>query len=133
MPHVANQYDIDFYNLVHALRVESSSNKSERRKRARKPYSCAQRISPIRVEGERRIHSPFFMVPCCDLNQGGFSFLLPHPPDFRELVVALGEPPQEIVMLAAVAHWHQVEQRQGKKRTPRAFHVGCRFMRRLGP
>lgn len=133
MPNVANQYDIDFYNLVHALRAEASSGKSERRRKNRRPFSREQRISPIRADGGRRTPSEFFSVVCCDLNQGGFSFLLPNPPDFRELIVALGEPPQEIIMLASVAHWREVEQRQGKKRVPPAFHVGCRFVRRLEP
>lgn len=137
MPHVANQYDIDFYNLVHTLKLEASSaekSTAERRRRNRKPYPAAQRISPIHgSEDGVRSPSPFFSVPCCDLNEGGFSFLLPYPPDFRELVVALGQAPEEIIMLAAVAHWRQVVPRRAEHGNRPMFQVGCRFVRRLVP
>jgi hypothetical protein len=136
MPHVANQYDIDFYNLVHTLRIEASSAEQaspERRRRNRKPYAAAQRISPIRgSENGVRSPSPFFLVHCCDLNEGGFSFLLPYPPDFRELVVALGQAPEEIIMLAAVAHWHEAKSNGTDGNRP-LYQVGCRFVRRLVP
>jgi len=135
MPQAPSQYDIEFYNLVHTLRAAANSptGKGERRRRNRKPFSVTQWISPLRGDCDPGKPRSFFSVPCCDLNEGGFSFLLPSPPDFREVVVALGQPPEEILMIAAVAHWRQVDERPGKRRTQPMFQVGCRFLRRLRP
>jgi len=131
MSQAANPYDIEFYNLVHALQTAPRTQEvlGERRRRNRQRFGLIQRISPIRGESDESSATEYISVPCCDLNAGGFSFLLPHPPDFRQLVVALGRPPGEILVLAAVAHWRPEEASPGKRRP--MYHVGCRFVRRL--
>jgi hypothetical protein len=153
MPDAPNQYDIDLYNLVHEMLVQvpvGGRGQPERRRRSRKPFTVVQSIAPVRGQ----VLPPpdqFHPVRCQDLNEGGFSFLLPRRPDFRDLVVRLGNEPDQIPMLASVAHCREVfvwpsgmiapvaddpcrggMQPRRSQRPTRMFQVGCRFVRRLG-
>lgn len=145
MPLLPNQHDIELYNLVHELlnQEKSSEGASERRRRSRRPFAAKHRIAPFRG-GEMPGRDQFFTVRCRDLNEGGFAFLLPQRPDFRELVVAFGSGADQIQMLAAVAHCREVlvwasgrVERVPRDWSPaapaaeRMFQVGCRFVRRL--
>ena len=147
-----NQHDIELYNLVHELLARASKagrGQSEQRRRVRKPFPAVHRIAPVRG-GVLPRPSEFRPVRCRDLNEGGFSFLLPVRPDFRELVASLGRAPNEIQLLTAVAHCREVlvwpsgriapvvdgecHGRAHPKRPggpTRMFQVGCRFVRRL--
>ena len=151
MPSASNQHDIALYNLVHELlvKVPEADQRPERRRRSRKPFTVVQSVAPVRG-GIFPASNQFRPVRCQDLNEGGFSFLLSGRPDFRELVVRLGHAPEQIPMLAAVAHCREVlvwpsgkiapaadepsharAQSKRPQRPTRMFQVGCRFVRRL--
>lgn len=146
-----SENDDEFFRLVHRLKVQVSGDASERRRRNRHDYPTAQRIAPRYGYKLPRVQD-FFEVLCHDLNEGGFSFLLPSLPDFKRLVVVLNAPPDTMVVAADVVHTSKVllhpsgriETLDGSPRTAERCHgarrgvrpmalVGCRFTERLDP
>lgn len=149
MPRALN-VDAEFFRVVHnLLETETPDAVSNRRRRPRFLYDHVQRIAP-RTGDALPTAAEYFAVRCHDLNEGGFSFLLPEPPTFRELVAVLGRHPEEIFMAATVRHWsfvtvhadgHIVWQGESPAESPRGrpdgsvtmVQVGCRFSARLFP
>ena len=135
--------DAAFYELVHRVLEEQASDEmADRRGGARRPFSALQRIAPCR-DGKVPADSSFVYVRCHDLNQTGFSFFLSRPPCFDRMVVAFGQQPDCIYLIAEVLHWHEVTaaecrkmmapgemQSIGSQQGPMVL-VGCRFVERL--
>lgn len=141
--------DASFYNVMHDMvSQEKELAAKERRQRTRRPFASVQRIAP-RLTSEFPRGDTFFPVRCHDLNEDGFSFLLPRRPSYNALVVALGRGPQEIYLAAEVRHCSdillhpdgRVERISAEKRPSEAdsdrtgavlmVQVGCRFLERL--
>jgi len=97
----------------------------EKRSSTRQRFEWAQRMAPVR-QGRLPQPDAFLSVQCRDLSGSGISFYWNGPPDFSELVVALGTPPRLTFVLSRVVWFAPVA---GSGRT--AFLVGCRFLRRV--
>jgi hypothetical protein len=145
-----DQRTATFYSLVHHLvEVTPPKRVPQRRRQKRHAFSALCQIAPYQGAETPR-EDDFFAVRCRDLNQNGFSFLLPKRPAFTSLLAALGEPPAQIFMAADITQCHDVwiwptgeiepiapsatdappPRRQGVE-PERAFHVGCQFVRRV--
>jgi hypothetical protein len=93
---------------------------SERREGPRHPYECKQLLAPydgVALPNQK----DFFWVECKNLSSRGMSFLLPGPPEFKNVVVALGGAPF-IFLLARIVYFG-VEGRH--------YVCGCRFHKRI--
>ncbi|MCR4415311.1 MAG: PilZ domain-containing protein [Thermoguttaceae bacterium] len=99
-------------------------DRPDRRTSPREAYPVVQSIAPYDGKHMPRPEA-FCPIRCCDLSTGGFSFLLPKPPEFRRLVVALGTPSGILYLDAEVAHCSPYPRPTGD------FVVGCRFLRKL--
>lgn len=95
------------------------------RSNPRRGFEYCQGIAPI-VNGAKPTAEDFFQVHCRDISPGGISFYLKDSPDFEDLVVALGKPPELMHVAARVAHVGQVE-RDG----PKEYLVGCQFTEKI--
>jgi hypothetical protein len=145
---LAKDTDAVFFNLMHQL-VQQSGAK-DLREGNREAFQVIQWIAP--GYDEIPPESALIAVRCHDLTRSGISFLLPSPPNFERLVVALGSPASHIYLTAEVLHWHEEQTRptdtaSQRRRTPRAgarpmpdqgeiepgVIVGCRFLDRLKP
>jgi len=98
----------------------------ERRRSPRREYPYRQRIAPCRG-GSLPAPEDFIEVVCRDISAGGFSFLVEKPPNFKDLVIALGTPPHVTHLAAEVRRVVEMEA-DGEKQ----FLVGCQFRGRLG-
>jgi len=98
---------------------------AERRTSPRKEYRYTQSIAPI-YGGVIPSRNRFFSVKCCDISAGGVSFFLDEAPDFKDLVVALGQSPSLTHFTARVAR--VVEKSEGNRTR---YLVGCRFTGRV--
>jgi hypothetical protein len=84
-------------------------------------YRCWQSIAPL--DGEQApVRTAYEEVLCRDISTGGFSFYYPRRPEFSQLAVALGQPPNLKQMKATVVSCCGTEV-EGE---PCAL-VGCRF------
>ena len=97
----------------------------DRRNQPRRPFRTNQFIAPC-ASGELPTREMFRQVPCHDISSGGFSFLLPEPPEFRNIVVALGAPPKVTYLAALVVHT-----RVHNSGPVPMYLVGCRFIGRV--
>lgn len=141
---LATDVDATFFKLIHQLReAKGDDGGVEQRHAERLPFRSMQRIAPLLAPGVPA-ESAFFDVRCVDLNRRGFAFLLPEPPEFSRLVVSLGQPPQELLISARVAHTERVTvDAAGRVQRPSevangavlagesAILVGCQFLQRL--
>lgn len=97
----------------------------DRRDQPRRPFPTGQFIAPY-AEGQVPTREMFRQVPCHDISSGGFSFLLPDPPDFELFVVALDAPPKVTCLTAKVVHTTVTDS------GPMPMYlVGCRFTGRI--
>ncbi len=97
----------------------------DRRNQPRRPFPTSQFIAPY-FDGQLPTREMFRQVPCHDISSGGFSFLLPEPPDFQSFVVALGVPPKATYLTARVIHTTVTHSGP----VPMCL-VGCRFTGRV--
>lgn len=96
----------------------------DRRGWSRKEFETTQWLAPF--EPGRPIRREAFReVLCRDISAGGFSFLLDEAPNFSEVIVALGTPPNVTYVRARVMHVGE------RNRTNGTYLVGCRFAERL--
>jgi len=150
MSNQETQSDAQFYNLIYQLTGTPRNDKNAERRRARRhPFFCKQRIAPWPESGTLS-QANFFEVRCHDLNQAGFSFLLPVRPQFTSLVAALTSAAEEIYIIAKITRCAEVlvypsgrvEPAEGRPshvsyREPgggaaeRMFQLGCRFTGRI--
>jgi hypothetical protein len=144
------QSDAQFYNLIHQLKgTPPDSGNHERRNSRRYPFLCQQRIAPWRDTG-KLAQADFIDVRCHDLNQAGFSFLLPVRPQFTSIVAALASATEEIYLIAKITHCAEVLVYPSGRVEPlagrpahvhyrdadggisvRMFQLGCRFTGRI--
>ena len=118
----------------------------ESRVAPRHPFKFLQWVAPYDGYGFPN-ESKFFQIRCRDLSEGGFSFFASERPDFSTLVISLGEPPNQMHMVAEIVHCHEVrsiddervEMVDGEEgdgdandQGDQIFLVGCRFNGRLG-
>ena len=147
MPSIENRIDANFYELAHRLLNSlEQEDGEERRGHNRRPFVATHRVTPCREPGVPE-RSESLEVQCCDLTQGGFSFLLPNRPDFTSLIIAFGALPSVVCLAAEVAHCEDVlvhasgavelvrdraghQDAEPQTGTPMVL-VGCRFTRRL--
>lgn len=96
----------------------------DRRTGVRKGFETTQWLAPF-VPGRPVRRESFVEVRCRDISLGGFSFIFHEQPDFQEVIVALGTPPNVTYVRAKVMH-------VGKGTpTPSSYLIGCRFAERL--
>jgi hypothetical protein len=98
--------------------------KGDRRQRSRRSFPYVQLIAPM-IDGQMPDDHHFRPVRCRDISPTGFSYLSPTPPDFQDLMVALGGETTTTYMAARVMHATIVE-----RDNQVAYIVGCRYLSR---
>jgi len=98
---------------------------TEQRTSPRRSYHYRQLIAPIR-DGKLPSPEDFFHATCEDISAGGISFYQDQTPDFEDLVVALGAPPEVTYFSARISRVTQKEH-DGRDMN----FVGCRFTGRV--
>ncbi|OHB84328.1 MAG: hypothetical protein A2V98_23790 [Planctomycetes bacterium RBG_16_64_12] len=98
--------------------------RSERRRHPRRSFPYSQWVAPVLGE-ELPAEEEFQEIECNDISSGGFSFLLPKPPQSDTFVAALGIPPRLTYLTAHITHVTRLE-RDGQP----MYLVGCRYMGR---
>jgi diguanylate cyclase (GGDEF)-like protein len=106
---------------------ESDQGCADRRTQPRRRSSRFQAIAPM-VDGRFPSPDTFREIQCRDLTAGGLSFLLPAPPEFTLMVVALVTDENVKYLTAEVAHTTKMQQ-DGSV----AYLVGGRFTGRIEP
>ncbi len=96
----------------------------DRRQRTRRSFPYVQMIAPM-IAGEMPEEHRFRPVRCRDISPSGFSYLSPTPPDFQDLMVALGGQSTTTYLAARVMHATIVE-----RDNQVAYIVGCRYLSR---
>jgi hypothetical protein len=91
----------------------------------RRTYQYRQLIAPL-IGDRLPARNRFFEAVCEDISAGGISFYLDTPPDFKRVVVGLGQAPQLTFFTATIARVAETEF-EGR----RQFLVGCRFTGRI--
>jgi len=97
----------------------------DNRSSSRQTFGVEQQIARL-VHGVLPTPDAFHSVRCADISPAGFAFYQATRPDFEELVVALGLPPDLVYMTARVVHTELIELCGHL-----AFRVGCRFTGQL--
>ena len=104
-------------NLRQQLEQKTAESQNQRRS-LRRPFACKQRIAPY--ASPLPDPSTFREVMCRDISTSGFSFLSTTDPEFTELIIELGVPPNSIYVVARVARVSQLPDNGG-------LVVGCQF------
>jgi hypothetical protein len=104
---------------------ESPQTACELRASPRLGYGFRQQIAPI-YGGVLPQKKDFRYVQCHDISRGGFSFYINEAPDYEDLVIALGSPPQLNYLTARVTRAGKEQRESGS-----VCVVGCRFTGRL--
>lgn len=134
------------YEMAHrVLKSSPELGGKDGRRAPRYQFDVLQWIAPYDGNGLPD-KSDFSPVRCRDISKTGFSFIVPERLDFPILVVSLGEPPNQMHMVAEVMYCHKVRFLGGRhiemvdeeddyddENVPgnRAFLVGCRFKDRV--
>jgi len=96
----------------------------DRRNRTRREYPYVQFVGSIR-DGKLPPRKLFRQVRCRDISPRGFAFYSPESPTETQLVIAFGQQPDIIYLVAEVVHVTPVEQ-NGKP----MYVVGCQYVGR---
>jgi len=96
-----------------------------RRRSLRKAFPYIQLIGPMR-DGQLPHSDEFQEVRCRDISPSGFSFITKSPPDYQELVVALGAYPSQLYLTAQIMHVNRHRQ-SGQD----LMLVGCSYTSRV--
>jgi len=97
----------------------------EKRSSPRRNFQYRQAIAPMYGDAMPS-RKKFFTVVCEDISAGGLSFYLENPPEFEDLVVALGQPPAISFFRAKVVRV------MDRELNGQPVHlVGCRFTGRV--
>ena len=110
--------DGGLFQSVHDLFWQQGSG--ERREGPRHPYECKQLMAPydgVRLPGQ----AEFGWVECRNISSRGLSFVLPEPPEFQHVIMALGSVP--FIFLVAGIVYSDVEGEH--------YICGCRFQKRI--
>jgi len=106
-------------------RAAAQPSVPERRSSPRRPYHYRQLIAPVDGDQLPPLES-FIEVECEDISAGGLSFFLPERPNFKQVVVALGQAPFMTHFKADVVRVVEVSDESDPR-----FLVGCRFAGRV--
>lgn len=98
---------------------------AEKRSSPRREFRYFQRIAPV-VDGHIPDNDEFTKVVCLDISAGGFSFLAEKPPEYDELVISLGTPPNDRKVIAKI-----VRVAKTNVDGQRSHQVGCQFVGRV--
>ncbi len=98
---------------------------AEKRSSPRRDFRYFQRIAPV-VDGHIPDNDEFIKVVCLDISVGGFSFVADQPPDYDELVISLGSPPNDRKVIAKIVRVVKTTV-DGQ----RSHQVGCQFVGRV--
>ena len=104
---------------------ERTGTPIDRRGQPRRPFPTNQFIAPY-LNGKLPTREMFQQVLCHDISSGGFSFLLPQPPAFDSIIVALGMPPNVTYLSGRVVHTSE-----SSPNGQSMYLVGCRFLGRV--
>ena len=96
----------------------------DRRLSQRSPFHVWQRLAPFQGEELPRAEQ-FVQVLCDNVSTGGMGFYWPQKPEFTQICVLLGLPPQVEVIVAQVLHARPDHGPRGE------WLVGCRFLERI--
>jgi len=94
------------------------------RRAERHQYSTAGLAAPC-FDGELPTASMFHEVRFHDLSISGVSFIVRIPPTFKQVVVRVGQPPDDNCLLADVVRWRPVDDQMTE------YLVGCRFVSKV--
>jgi len=99
-----------------------------RRLTIRTEFPYFQLIGPIH-NGQLPHADEYREVLCRDISPTGFAFIAQVPPDFQEMVVALGAYPSQLYLTAKIIHVnrHDEQDEQGED----LLLVGCEFTSRI--
>lgn len=98
---------------------------TNRRQSRRKNYPYLQLIGPVR--GRQLPHANEYQeVRCRDISPSGFSYFTETPPDYQELVVALGAYPLQLYLTAQIIHVNRF-----LKEGQNMMLVGCEYTSRV--
>ena len=109
--------DAEFFSAIHQEMEER-----ERRHSDRRPYDCVQLLAPFDGEILPQQHE-FYHVKCLDLSPSGIAFTTRNPPQWPQMVIALGQAPFTFVV-ARIVQVVPLEQ-------PGLVKIGCEFQRKL--
>ena len=93
----------------------------ERRRRQRRAFPYCQSIAPV-LNGSLPKKEEFRHVECHNITAGGFAYVSEKPPESKQLVIALGSPPQLTYLIAQVVHTTPTTH-NGKP----AYLIGCSY------
>lgn len=123
---------------------EFDNLKSQRRYVRHKVDDLVIYITQLYESGKVPCSMNFFPVRCKDFSCGGIAFWFPTRPNFKNLVVRLGDQSHPIYVEVEVVHASPVKEPPEKKVIrdsdgvehkitlgPRLFQVGCRFLGRI--
>ncbi len=97
----------------------------EMRSSPRRTYQYRQLIAPL-IGDRLPARNRFFEVVCEDISAGGIAFYLDARPDFKRVVVGLGQPPRLTFFTAEIVRLSETDA-NGRPQ----FLVGCRFTGRI--
>lgn len=96
-----------------------------RRRSLRKEFPYIQLVGPMRA-GKLPHADEFKEVRCRDISPTGFSYITKSPPDYQELVVALGAYPSQLYLTAQIMHVNRYRQEEQD-----LMLVGCAYTSRV--
>jgi len=117
--------DAKFFQAVKSLTKRSGDDDSERRGRARRPFTHEQYLAPF-TEGLMPPVSAFQAYQCHDLSTGGFSYYCDELPPHDSIVAAFGVAPNLTYLTAQIRYVKRVS--RGSRTL---FQVGCQFLGRI--
>ena len=117
--------DGDFFSLVHdLLRDQQEAATDERRDHDRRQYTCLQLVASY-TPGQPLQPGDFDKRFFDDLSETGFAYFTPHPPETKQVAVALGVAPFTF-LTADVVNQALSDGPEGRQ-----YRIGCHFTGRL--
>ncbi|MFZ5830410.1 MAG: PAS domain-containing protein [Planctomycetota bacterium] len=116
---------VPYLEADHPFEPKPAPRGIELRRSPRRSFHYRQRIAAV-YRGMLPRLKDFFEVDCEDISAGGIAFSMPQKPDFRDLVVALGQEPN-------LSHFSATVVRVVERETAgtASYLVACRFMGRI--
>ena len=104
--------------------TSSDAGRQERRKSKRYPGTTMQIVVAPYAKPPIPPENTFQSARCCNISTGGLAFLWPRVPDFSQVVIGMGAPPNRILMICRVIHHQPIPENQ-------ECLVGCEFVKRV--
>jgi hypothetical protein len=109
----------------HCLDATGCEALPEMRRHPRLAFQSRRLVAPVKTD-LMPWPDDFIEVECLDISQSGISMFMKAAPNFKELVVCLGDDLSATLMLARVVRVREV--RSGDRH---GFTVGCQFLERV--